>query len=120
MGLPLGGSMALPEIKYAVYPGSVTLYNGTIRTFTAAELAAAYGVSGEAYLTVNSDLDLPRDYRERMQYIELRPRQDNIYRNIKEEAQDDDAAVTWGPNFDGNKKYTDETDPQTVDRVVDV
>ena len=33
--------MTMPAtIKYAVYPGSVTLYDGTIRTFNALELAS--------------------------------------------------------------------------------
>ena len=43
--------MTMPAtIKYAVYPGSVTLYSGTTATFTALELATLYGASQIAIL----------------------------------------------------------------------
>jgi hypothetical protein len=38
--------MAVYDHQYAIYPGSVTLYDGTVRVFTAAELAEAYGLDG--------------------------------------------------------------------------
>lgn len=104
-----------PEILYAVYPGSVTLRNGIVRTFTAAELATVYGVQNEPYLVVNSDLDLPRDPEAQMRYIHLKPRPDNYYENIKDVAQDDGQPVTWGLDFDGTKQWTDETDPLNID-----
>jgi len=109
----------MADIKYAVYPGSVTLYNGTIRSFTALELATAYGVQGEPYLTVNNNLQIPQG-EAYFEYIHLKPRADDYYENIKEVAQDDDQNITWGKNFDGNKQYTEETDPNTVDRDEDL
>jgi hypothetical protein len=101
-------------LLYAVYPGSVTLYNGTVRTFTALELATAYGVQAEPYLTVNNGLQVPQgeDY---FRYIHLKPRQDDIYQNIKTTAQDDDSDVTWGPDFDGDRNYTQETNRENRD-----
>ena len=106
-------------LLYAVYPGSVTLYNGTVATFTALELATAYGVQDEPYLTVNNGLQVPQG-EAYFNYIHLKPRKDGIYRNIKVTAQDDDSDVTWGPDFDGDKKYTDETDPNNIDKDIDI
>ena len=107
------------EIKYAVYPGSVTLYNGTTATFTDVELATAYGVEDETYLTVNTHADIPQG-EEYFDYIHLKPRADGLYLNIKETAQDDDQAVTYGQDFDGSKTYTDETNPNNIDKDNDL
>lgn len=98
----------MDEIEYAVYPGSVTLYNGTVREFTALELATAYGVEGESYLTVNNETEIPQG-ESYFNYIHLKPRRDNIYENIKTVAQDDDQEVTMGEDFNGDKEYTQET-----------
>jgi hypothetical protein len=103
------------DIKYAVYPGPVTLYDGTEITWNAADLAAAYGVDGEPYLTINSHLDIPRG-EAYFEYIHLKPRSDNIYRNIMDTTQDDDQVITYGEDFDGSKKYTQETDPLNIDK----
>lgn len=109
----------MADIKYAVYPGTVTLYNGGTATFTDVELATAYGVQDEDYLVINTTADIPSD-ESYLEYIHLRPRADNIYRNIKETAQDDDQAVTYGPDFDGSKTYTDETNPNNIDKDNDL
>jgi len=101
-------------IKYAVYPGTVTLLSGGEATFTAGELATAYGVDGEDYLTINTSADIPSG-QTYFEYIHLKPRADGIYRNIMTTAQDDGEDVTWGEDFDGSKKYTQETDPQHID-----
>lgn len=105
----------MSEQLYAVQPGSVTLYDGTVRTFTALELATAYGVQDEPYLTVNSDLDLPRNPIERMRYVLLTPRQDNKYENIMYTAEDDGEDVAYRPDFDDTKQYVQETDPLMID-----
>jgi len=111
--------MAVPEILYAVYPGSVTLYNGTVRTFTALELATAYGVQAESYLTVNTNADIPQGTTY-FNYIHLKPRKDNTYQDIKVTAQDDDSNITYGEDFDGSKMYTQETDPTKIDKDIDM
>lgn len=112
--------MTLPATtKYAVYPGTVTLYNGSEITFTAEELATAYGVEEESYLTVNSSADIPTGLAF-FEYIHLKPRADNVYRNIKQTAQDDGEVTTLDRDFDGDKKYTQETDPNNIDKDVDM
>lgn len=98
----------MAEIKYAVYPGSVTTYGGVDKTFTAAELAAAYGVDGESYLTVNSNTDIPQG-ESYFEYIHLKPRKDDIYVDIKEVAHDDGQEVTYDEDFDGDRMYIQET-----------
>ena len=40
----------MAEIKYAVYPGTITTYSGEVVTMDALELATAYGVEAESYL----------------------------------------------------------------------
>mgnify|MGYP006921736784 CR=1 FL=1 len=109
----------MAEQLYAVQPGSVTLYDGTVRTFTALELATAYGVQDEPYLTVNSDLDLPRNPLERMRYVLLIPRQDNKYENIMYTAEDDGEDVAYRPDFDDTKQYIQETDQNNIDSDID-
>lgn len=106
-------------IKYAVYPGSVTLYDGTVRTFTALELATAYGVENEPYLTVSNNSQIPQGLAY-FQYIHLKPRKDDRYVNIKDTAQDDDQNITWGRDFDGEKTYTQETDRNNIDNDTDM
>ena len=95
------------EIKYAIYPGTVTLYNGSEVTYTASELATLYGVSDEPYLTVNNETEIPQGL-EYFEYIHLYPRRDGKYYDIKdsEHTQDDDL---MGENFNGNRQYTQET-----------
>ena len=108
------------DILYAVYPGTIEIrdYEGNslgMRTMTALELATAYGVQDEPYLVVNSENDLPDDPLERMRYIHLVMRPDNIYENIKYTAEDDGQEVAYRPDFDPKKKYTMETDPLNID-----
>lgn len=109
----------MAEIKYAVYPGTITTYSGEVVTMDALELATAYGVEAEPYLEVASVTDIPSD-KSYLEYIHLKMREDNVYRNIKETAQDDDQAVTYGPDFDGSKTYTDETNPNNIDKDNDL
>lgn len=101
--------MTLMNHKYAIYPGSVTLYNGTVRTFTAAQLAEAFGVQTEPYLVVNNPTEIPKDMAY-FEYIHLKPRRDNNYPAYKVVAQDDDQVITWEEDFDSSKKYTMETE----------
>lgn len=106
--------MALPEVKYAIYPGTVAVYdeNGDHiddDTFTALELATLYGVQGEDYLTVNNDTWSLQDM-EYFEYIHLKPRSDRKYINMLNQVED-----TSRPDFDGKKRYTEETDPRKID-----
>lgn len=105
----------MSEIQYAVQPGTVTLHDGvTTKTWTAADLAAAYGVDATPYLTINSMLDLPTDPRERMKILVLMPRSDDIYENIMYTAEDDGQSVAYRPDFDGSKQFIQETDPENI------
>jgi hypothetical protein len=107
------------EIRYAIYPGSITRYDGVVDTYTAAELAGLYGVDEESYLTINSHADVPtgEDY---FNYIHLKLRKDGIYQDIKVTAQDDGESTTWERNFDGTKKWIQETNYDTIDNRYDL
>jgi hypothetical protein len=111
---PLSVSVTPRDIYYAVRPGSITLYDGSTRTLTAAELAALYGVDGEPYRVVNNDMDLPDDPEERMKYLVLVPRADNRYENIMYTAEDDGQDTAYRSDFDGTKRYIQETDHRAL------
>lgn len=109
----------MAEQTYAVWPGSVLCYDGVTRSFTAPELATLYGVQATPYLTITNENQLPRDPMQRMKIIELKPRADNKYQNIMYTAEDDGEDVAYRPDFDGTKKYIQETDPRNPDSDVD-
>lgn len=112
--------MTMPAtIKYAVYPGTVTLYNGSTATFDAEELATLYGVQDEDYLTVNNSTQIPAG-ESYFEYIHLKPRADGVYTSIMAEAQDDGEIITMGEDFDGTKRYIQETDPNAIDKDFDL
>ena len=103
--------MAAPQILYAVYPGTITLYDGSEVTYTASELAALYGVDDESYLTVSTDLQeaqLKADPETYSRYIHLKLRKDNKYYDIKDAEHTQDDSLS-GRDFDGRRKYTQET-----------
>ena len=109
----------MAELKYAVYPGTVSTYdeNGNPTgdvTWNAADLAAAYGVQDEPYLTVNSPLDVPKGLAY-FEYLHLVPRADNKYENIMYTAEDDGEDVAYRPEFDPTKQYFHKTDPPYKD-----
>lgn len=111
--------MAIYTHLYAIYPGSVTLYNGTIRTFTALELATAYGVQTEPYLTVASPTAVPQG-EAYFNYIHLKPRQDDYYENWKDYAMADGQVSSLGPDFDGDRQYVQETDRSKMEKEIDL
>lgn len=89
---------------YAIYPGSVTTYNGEVQTFTYEELIVLYGVDG---IDCILGTDVPESRK--MFYIHLKPRADENYPNMTDAVELGDE-IKWGPDFDGKKKYTMETD----------
>lgn len=102
--------MAAPTIKYAVYPGTTTLYNGTEVTYTASELAALYQVDDEDYLEVadaasEASLVANGTYHE---YIHLKVRRDGLYYDAKDAEHTQDDGLD-GEDFDGSRRYTQET-----------
>lgn len=102
----------MAEIQYAVQPGNVTLLDGvTVKNWTAAALATAYGVQATPYLTINTDADYPKDPLQRMAILTLVPRADDIYAPIMYTAEDDGLDIAYRPDFDSKKKYIMETDP---------
>ena len=110
----------IDDILYAVYPGTVTLMSGEDKTWTAIDLAAAYGVDGEDYLIVNNISDLPDDPKQIMRYIHLKPRSDDLYEDIMYVAEDDGQEVAYRPDFDARKKYIQETDPENINPDTDI
>lgn len=110
--------MALPETKYAIYPGTTPVYdeNGDYigdQTFTDVELATAYGVQDEDYLTI-PDGDPEPQGMAYFEYIHLKPRADGKYINMLNQVED-----TYRPDFDGKKRWTNETDPHKIDPEVE-
>jgi hypothetical protein len=110
--------MAVPEVKYAIYPGTTPVYNEDgdyvgDATFTAEELATAYGVEGEDYLTVENDTWSLQDMAY-FEYIHLKPRSDGKYINMLTQVEE-----IYRPDFDSKKRYTEETDPRAIDPEVE-
>ncbi len=110
--------MALPEVKYAIYPGTTPVYdeNGDYigdDTFTAEELAELYGVDEEDYLVVNPGDPEPQGMTY-FEYIHLKPRSDRMYINMKTQIEE-----VYRPDFDAKKKWTDETNPRAIDPEVE-
>lgn len=110
--------MPLPEVKYAIYPGTVSVRDEDGNaigdaTFTALELATAYGVQDEDYLTIDDGDPEPQGMAY-FEYIHLKPRADNKYQNMKSQIED-----IYRPDFDGTKRWTDETQPDKIDPELD-
>ena len=100
----------MPEIKYAIYPGSVRLYDGSTVSFTASELAALYQVGDEPYLTVATPLAKAElaNTPSYFEYIHLKPRADNNYFDQKDSEHDQKDDLI-GEDYDGNRLYVHET-----------
>lgn len=110
--------MAIPVTKYAIYPGTTPVYNEDgdyigDDTFTDVELATLYGVEAEPYLTINDGDPEPQGMTY-FEYIHLKPRSDRKYFNMKTMIED-----TYRPDFDGTKRWTNETDPNKIDSELD-
>jgi len=106
--------MAVPTVKYALYPGTTPVYNEDgdyigDDTFTAEQLAELYGVSDEDYLVVNEGDPEPQGMAY-FEYIHLKPRSDRVYINMKTEIEE-----VYRPDFDARRRWTNETDPNTID-----
>ena len=90
-------------MKFAVYPGTVTTYDDQVVTMTYNDLIAAYNVD-PAKCVLGSTVA----QRDLMRYILLKPRRDNEYPDMREPTELG-AEQKWGPDFDGSKKWTQET-----------
>lgn len=106
--------MTKVNVQYAVWPGSVTDYSGEVQEYTAEELAELYGVEEEDYLVISNSSEIPVG-EAYLNYIHLKPRADGIYANIKDVLMDDDQVTTMGPDFDGDRKYIQETNQEAID-----
>lgn len=89
---------------YAIYPGTVTTYDDEVQSFTYEELIELYGVDPEDCVLGS---EVPQN--QLVRYILLHPRRDGIYDNMPAKADLGDE-IKWGPDFDGKKKWTMETD----------
>lgn len=69
--------MALPELQYAVYYGTITLIDGSIVTYTAQEVAELYGIGDEDYLAVPLSGVSPFEQGvDEVSYVHLKPQRD--------------------------------------------
>lgn len=108
--------MSTTSPLYAVYPGTVTLRDGSTKSWTAAALAAAYGLTTQPYRTITGAF--PQDGTE-INYIHLKPRPDDTYQSIIYTAEDDGQVESYRPDFDGDKKYIQETNPNSLEDIDD-
>ena len=88
----------------------VATHDGETITLTYEELIDLYDVDEEDCVL---GTEVPQNRL--MRYILLKPRQDNIYASIGDVAKLGDE-IKWGPDFDGRKRYTMETDFDTLYR----
>jgi hypothetical protein len=95
-------------IKYCVYPGSIRNREGQLQTFTYLELIALYGVNPSECIN-RASITQHMEW----QFIMLKPRVDEQYPNMPEIVDLGDE-IKWGPDFDGSKKYTIETNPDEL------
>lgn len=88
------------SIKYAVYPGTVTLLDGEVKSFTALELAQLYGVQDEYTEVTGADIE------PHAEYIHLKPRPDGRYEDMKMKLHDNGQQITWDEGFkEDDPKY---------------
>lgn len=66
--------------KYAIYPGTITNYAGVVEVWSAADLAAAYGVQAQPYIVISNPTEELKG-KEYCMYIHLKPRKDGMYYN---------------------------------------
>lgn len=93
---------------YAVYPGTVITHEGEEQTLTYEELIELYGVDpAECVLGTT----VPQNRL--MYYILLKPRKDGLYDNIRDQVELGDE-IKWGPDFDGRKRFIQETNFDTL------
>ena len=89
---------------YAIFPGTVHTHDDEDLSFTYEDLIELYGVDAEDCVLGTA---VPQNRL--MRYILLKPRADNVYSNIKDQVELG-KSIKWGPDFDGKKRYTMETD----------
>jgi hypothetical protein len=76
--------MSLPIAKFAVYYGTIRLRDGTLQTYSAAQIAAFYNVSDQNYLAVALTGVQPfQNGRDYMSYFHLKPLPDGQYYDAK-------------------------------------
>jgi len=95
-------------MRYAIYPGTVVTHEGETQDLTYEELIELYGVDAEDCVLGTT---VPQN--QLMYYILLKPRQDGEYHNINDQVQLGNE-IKWGPDFDGKKKWIQETDYNTM------
>lgn len=73
--------MALPETKIAVYYGTITLNNGDVETYTAAQIAELYNVADRDYLEVSLTGPEPWNHDPilELSHVHLKPLPDGQY-----------------------------------------
>lgn len=96
--------MPIPDLKYAVYYGTITLIDGTPATFTAAEIAELYGVDAEPYLAIPL-VGSPSPFlngADELSYVHLKPLPDGRYYDAPTQFNADNE-TQWGEDFDARR-----------------
>lgn len=92
--------------KFQVIPGTITLDDGSTATYTFNDLVALYNVDlADCVLGPITGLNEAR-------YIKLKPRADGTYIDMDFQTELG-GEISAGPEFDGKKKYMQETNPET-------
>lgn len=95
--------MTLPLPKFAVYYGTIRLDDGTTQTFTAAEVAALYGITGHPYESVPlSGLNPFGPGVDELTYIHLKPLANGIYYDAQE-TYNTNNEIQLGEDFDAHR-----------------
>lgn len=92
------------ELKYAVYPGTVTMDDGTQVYISASELADYYGLDqSDDYLVVEEGQPSPFVGRtDEAEYVQLIPRSDGRYPDIKT-LYNESGEEYWDADFDARR-----------------
>lgn len=105
--------MALPEPKWAVYYGTITLKNGDEATYTAEEVAELYGIEEETYLEIELGDPWPIEPRKsEVEYYHLKPLPDGQYFNAIERYNTENETY-YDEDFDPRKGGKWAERPQT-------
>lgn len=92
---------------YQVIPGTITQDDGTTVTFSFDQLCELYNVNPDDCVLG------PVPGFQEARYIKLQPRKDGIYDDIDFQVELGDEIV-FGPDFDGKKKWIQETNRDTL------
>lgn len=96
--------MAIPQPKWAVYYGTIKLIDGSVVTYTAAEVAEFYGVQDEDYIEVPLvGLSPFNGGEDEMSYYHLKPKNDSRLYFDAPTRYNTDMEEYWDEDFDSRR-----------------